>query len=209
MRINYEMRKFCGILIFVLTCLFFSSCKETTLEANAFKALRPIIKDPSSYQLISIEAIDSLTEYDNINNAINHHIHMQEMTLALIDETIKEAETKKDMSEELKMIDRYFIEVKTDSALISFLDKKLPLANKNRPCAIKYAYRFRYLNDDGLMAPAMYYFWATPDDNVIQLTEKEASLDSSPVSIPGYDELMKEAVYMAQLMKDSIETSSR
>ena len=105
------MRRFFGILFLFLTFLSFSSCWESTLEANAFKALRPAIKDPSSYELISIEPVDSLTEYDNINNAIRQHVHMQEITLSLIDEEIKSAEGKTDKSEELKKIDQYFIDI--------------------------------------------------------------------------------------------------
>ncbi|MBP5704992.1 MAG: hypothetical protein J6X12_09930 [Paludibacteraceae bacterium] len=175
------------------------------MEANAFKALRPTIKDPSSYKLISIEAVDSLTEFENINNAIMQHVHMQELTLSLIDDEIKSAEGKTDKSEELKKIDQYFIDVRTDSALISFLDRKLGMASRARVCAIKYVYRFRYLNDAGLMSPGMFYFWAKPDDTVIQLAEKEENLDSAPVSIPGYEELMEEAIEMAILKKDSIE----
>ncbi len=180
---------------------------KSTLEANAFSALRPVLKDPSSYELISIEAIDSLSEYDNINNAIQQHLHMQEITLSLIDEAVKSAQGKKDVSEELKKIDQYFIDVKTDSALIAFLDRKLVVASKNRICAIKYVYRFHYLNDAGLTSPGMYYFWAKPDDTVLQLVEKEESLDVSPVSIPGYEQLMEEAIDMAILKKDSIEAS--
>lgn len=191
--------------VLLATALIAVGCSETTLEANAFKALRPVIKDPSSYELISIEAIDSLTEYDNINNAIHQHEHMQELTLSLIEEAIKEGKGKKDASEELKMIDQYFIDVKTDSALISFLDRKLVVASKKRICAIKYVYRFRYLNDAGLMAPGMYYFWAKPDGTVMQLVEQEDRLDPAPVSIPGYDELLNEAIDMAILKKDSIE----
>ncbi len=202
-----SMRRLFGILSLFLTFLSFSSCWESTLEANAFKALRPAIKDPSSYELISIEPVDSLTEYDNINNAIRQHVHMQEITLSLIDEEIKNAVGKADMSEQLKKIDQYFIDVRTDSALISFLDRKLGIASKVRVCAIKYVYRFRYLNDAGLMSPGMFYFWAKPDDTVIQLVEKEESLDSSPVSIPGYEELMEESIEMAILKKDSIEAS--
>lgn len=201
------MRKLVFILSFILTCFCFSSCTETTLEANAFKALRPYIKDPSSYELISIEVIDSLSEYDNINNAIQQHVRMQEVSLSLIDDAIKSAEGKKDVSDELKKIDQYFIDVKTDSALISFLDRKLVAASKSRVCAIKYVYRFRYLNDAGLTAPGMYYFWATPDGSILQLVEKEESLDASPVSIPGYEQLMEEAIDMAILKKDSIEAS--
>lgn len=195
-----------NILLTVITCLFFSSCMESTLEANAFKALRPMIKDPSSYELISIEPVDSLTEYDNILNSIKQHERMQDVSLSLIDEVIKSSEGKKDLTEELKQIDQYFIDVKTDSALISFLDRKLAMASK-RVCAIKYVYRFRYLNDAGLTAPGMYYFWAKPDDTVIQLAEKEELLDVSPVSIPGYEQLMNEAIDMAILKKDSIEAS--
>lgn len=179
---------------------------ESTLEANAFKALRPMIKDPSSYELISIEPVDSLTEYDNILNSIKQHERMQDVSLSLIDEVIKSSEGKKDLTEELKQIDQYFIDVKTDSALIAFLDRKLAMASK-RVCAIKYVYRFRYLNDAGLTAPGMYYFWAKPDDSVIQLAEKEELLDVSPVSIPGYEQLMNEAIDMAILKKDSIEAS--
>lgn len=182
---------------------------ESTLEANAFKALRPVIKDPSSYELISIEAVDSLTEYQNIDNAIRQHERMQEITLSLIEETIKSAEGKKDVSDELKSIDQYFIDVKTDSALISFLDRKLGMANKSRVCAIKYVYRFRYLNDAGLKAPGMYYFWAKPDGTVLQLEDKEEKLDVSPVTIPGYEKLMEEAIDMAILKKDSIEAIFR
>lgn len=199
------MKELYGILFTFLSCLSFSSCLESTLEANAFKALRPVIKDPSSYELISIEPVDSLTEFDNINNAIQQHVHMQEITLSLIDEEFKSAEEKKDKSEELKRIDQYFIDIRTDSALISFLDRKLSVASKARVCAIKYVYRFRYLNDAGLMSPGMFYFWAKPDDTVIQLAEKEGSLDPAPISIPGYEELMKEAIEMAILKKDSIE----
>lgn len=201
------MRRFFGILFSLLTLLSFNSCWESTLEANAFNALRPALKDPSSYELISIEAVDSLTEYDNINNAIRQHEHMQELTLSLIDDEIKSAEGKTDKSEELKKIDQYFIDIRTDSALISFLDRKLNMASKIRVCAIKYVYRFRYLNDAGLMSPGMFYFWAKPDDTVIQLVEKEKKLDSSPVSIPGYEELMEESIEMAILKKDSIEAS--
>lgn len=201
------MRRFFGILFSLLTLLSFNSCWESTLEANAFNALRPALKDPSSYELISIEAVDSLTEYDNINNAIRQHEHMQELTLSLIDDEIKSAEGKTDKSEELKKIDQYFIDIRTDSALISFLDRKLNMASKIRVCAIKYVYRFRYLNDAGLMSPGMFYFWAKPDDTVIQLVEKEKNLDSSPVSIPGYEELMEESIEMAILKKDSIEAS--
>lgn len=201
------MKNFYIVILTIFTCLSFSSCTETTLESNAFKALRPVIKDPSSYELISIEAIDSLSEYDNINHAIQQHLHMQEMTLSLIDETVKSAQGKKDVSDELKKIDQYFIDVKTDSALISFLDRKLVVASKMRICAIKYAYRFRYLNDSGLTAPGMYYFWAKPDGTVIQLEEKEEKLSTSPVSIPGYEQLMDEAIDMAILKKDSIEAS--
>ena len=200
-----SMRRFFGILFLFLTFLSFSSCWESTLEANAFKALRPTIKDPSSYKLISIEAVDSLTEFENINNAIMQHVHMQELTLSLIDDEIKNAEGKTDKSEELKKIDQYFRDVRTDSALISFLDRKLGMASRARVCAIKYVYRFRYLNDAGLMSPGMFYFWAKPDDTVIQLAEKEENLDSAPVSIPGYEELMEEAIEMAILKKDSIE----
>ena len=83
------MKELYGIILAILSCLSFSSCLESTLEANAFKALRPAIKDPSSYELISIEPVVSLTEYDNINNAIQQHVHMQEITLSLIDEEIK------------------------------------------------------------------------------------------------------------------------
>jgi len=201
------MTKFYCILLTILTCLSFSSCTETTLEANAFKALRPVIKDPSSYELISIEPIDSLSDYDNIDNAIKQHMHMQEATLSLIDDEVKNAEGKKDISEELKRIDQYFIDVKTDSALISFLERKLVVASKMRTCAIKYAYRFRYLNDAGLTAPGMYYFWAKPDGTVIQIEEKEEKLSVSPVTIPGYDQLMEETIDMAILKKDSIEAS--
>lgn len=201
------MKELYGIILAILSCLSFSSCLESTLEANAFKALRPAIKDPSSYELISIESVDSLTEYDNINNAIQQHVHMQEITLSLIDEEIKSAEGKTDMSEQLKKIDQYFIDVRTDSALISFLDRKLGVASKARVCAIKYVYRFRYLNDAGLMSPGMFYFWAKPDDTVIQMTEKEENLDPAPVTIPGYEELMDEAIEMAILKKDSIEAS--
>ncbi len=199
------MKELYGILFTFLSCLSFSSCLESTLEANAFKALRPVIKDPSSYELISIEPVDSLTEFDNICNAIQQHVHMQEITLSLIDEEFKSAEEKKDKSEELKRIDQYFIDIRTDSALISFLDRKLGMASKMRVCAIKYVYRFRYLNDAGLVSPGMFYFWAKPDDTVIQLAEKEENLDSVPVSIPGYEELMDEAIEMAILKKDSIE----
>lgn len=202
------MKKICSkIFISILACLCFGSCSESTLEANAFKALRPVLKDPSSYELISIEAVDSLTEYDNINNAIKQHVHMQEVSLSLIDDAIKSAEGKKDVTDELKKIDQYFIDVKTDSALISFLDRKLKVASKHRICAIKYVYRFRYLNDAGLTSPGMYYFWAKPDDTVIELVEKESQLDVSPVSIPGYEALMDEAIDMAILKKDSIEAS--
>ena len=201
------MKQLYGILVVFLISLSFSSCMESTLEANAFKALRPAIKDPSSYKLISIQAVDSLTEYDNIYNAIQQHVHMQEMTLSLIDDEIQSAEGKTDISDELKKIDQYFIDIRTDSALISFLDRKLGVASKMRVCAIKYAFRFRYLNDAGLMSPGMFYFWAKPDDTVIQMTEKEENLDPAPVSIPGYEELMDEAIQMAILKKDSIEAS--
>jgi len=39
------------------------------------------------------------------------------------------------------------------------------------------------------------------------MTEKEENLDPAPVSIPGYEELMDEAIQMAILKKDSIEAS--
>lgn len=193
--------------VLLITTALFVGCSESTLESNAFKALRPVIKDPSSYELISIEAVDSLTEYDNINNAIRQHEEMQEVTLSLIKDAISSAEGKKDMSDNLKQIEQYFIDVKTDSALISFLDRKLVVASKMRICAIKYVYRFRYLNDAGLKSPGMYYFWAKPDGTVIQLVEKEEKLDPAPISIPGYEELLNEAIDMAILKKDSIEAS--
>lgn len=196
-------------IFLLITVVILTGCSETTLEANAFKRLRPSLKDPDSYKLISIEAIDTLTEYDNINNAIIEHERMQEMTLALIDEALAIGENKKDATEELKRIDQYFIDIRTDSSLISFLERKLQTASKYRVCAIKYTYRFRYLNDAGLMAPGMYYMWANPDGTVIQLAETEKKLDPSPITIPGYEKLMEDVIDMAILMKDSIEINSR
>ncbi len=61
--------------VLLITAALFVGCSESTLESNAFKALRPVIKDPSSYELISIEAVDSLSEYDNISVAFDKGKH--------------------------------------------------------------------------------------------------------------------------------------
>lgn len=159
------MRQKFILSIFTLSTLFLSSCKSE-LEKRAYDSLHPILLNPKSYDLISIEKCEEISYFENISQAMKYHEEGTQETLVIIDSMLKESKTYADDYAYIETLDLLFRNLSVDSAMVEFLERESLADLSDYPIGTEYAYRFHAENEHGEIAPNLYYMYTDNKDSV-------------------------------------------
>nr|DAN18506.1 MAG TPA: TRAF PROTEIN, TRAO PROTEIN, TRAN ADHESION, BACTERIAL SECRETION.5A [Bacteriophage sp.] len=169
------------LTVFLASCSFgmHEPSKEDIVKNNIVAYLQDKLDDPQSYELVSLELIDSTTYLDNINYRKRD-----------FEDDIKSDERLSEISSEpdyyLKGINRSKrILAKIDSIQIALGD------SVNCIAAYKFIFKFRSKNSFGAKVLNEYILQTTgkPSFDIIQMTNDPDKVYLNPNEFPGYRDM--------------------
>lgn len=176
------MKKF-----FPLICLLLASCSSVpSLKDNVKEAQLKTMKDPTSYELLSLDKYKDITYGEEIQARIDQQISHKESAERQFDFYTNSVPSEEDANKAKADIDR------ADKIISGLEDLKITKADSlNIVAATIYTHKFNGKNSLGTVVPNLNYAIILPDGSVKGFAEDEKSIPRNPNDFKEYFDLLK------------------
>lgn len=168
-------------------CLLLASCSSTpSLKDNVKEAQLKTMKDPTSYELLSLDKYKDITYGEEIQARIDQQISHKESAERQLDFYTNSVQSEEDANKAKADIDR------AEKIISGLEDLKTKKADSiDVIAATIYTHKFNGKNSLGMVVPNLNFAIVLPDGSVKGFAENEMSIPRNPNDFQEYFELIK------------------
>lgn len=170
-----------------LICLLLASCSSApSLKDNVKEAQLKTMKDPTSYELLSLDKYKDITYGEEIQARIDQQIYSKESAERQLDFYTNSVPSEEDANKAKSDIDR------AEKIISSLEDLKTIKADSlDVIAATIYTHKFNGKNGLGAVVPNLNFAIVLPDGSVKGFAEDEKSIPRNPNDFQEYFDLLK------------------
>lgn len=168
-------------------CLLLASCSSTpSLQDNVEKAQKESMKDPASYELISLDKFKEITYGDEIQSRIDQQITRKESAERQLDFYTNSVQKEDEVNKAKADIER------ADKIISGLEELKVKKSDSlNVVAATIYKHKFNGKNGLGIVVPSLNFAIVLPDGSIKGFSNDEKSLPNNPNDFKEYFDLLK------------------
>ncbi len=185
---------FAFIAIGLTSCAKKQPTQDDILKKNAETYVKEKMNDPSSYEFVKLELMDSITFNENIEYRKNYFSGNMEYDQSLLERQeghkteIPSIYNEKDI-EELKA------KIEKNERILSKIDSLTTLLGDRKNEVASYTYIFSFRGNNALGAKILNEYVVqtdpAPDFKIINMTDDKDKIFLNPNDFPGYREMIK------------------